>query len=84
MQARDLCYLASCQRRGVRQLMTFDESRKAVSDGYVVVEVNILQAPPVLLLRPERRPYNIPCAQNLDMGAGEIECSRDARAGGTP
>ena len=33
LQARDLCYLASCQRRGVRQLMTFDESLKAVADG---------------------------------------------------
>ncbi len=26
LQARDLCYLASCQRRGVTQIKTFDES----------------------------------------------------------
>ncbi len=25
LEARDLCYLASCRRRGVREMMTFDK-----------------------------------------------------------
>ena len=29
--ARDLCHLASCRRRGVREIMTFDESLRAAS-----------------------------------------------------
>lgn len=32
LQARDLCYLASCQRRGVDQIKTFDQSFAAVVD----------------------------------------------------
>ena len=31
LAARDLCHLASCRRRGVRQIMTFDEALGAVS-----------------------------------------------------
>ncbi len=31
LQARDLCYLASCQRRGVREIKTFDRALAAVS-----------------------------------------------------
>ena len=33
LQARDLCYLASCQRRGVTEIMTFDEALAAVTNG---------------------------------------------------
>ena len=33
LQARDLCYLASCQRRGVTQLKTFDQSLAAVTNS---------------------------------------------------
>lgn len=29
--ARDLCHLASCRRRGVREIMTFDEAFRAAS-----------------------------------------------------
>ena len=29
--ARDLCHLASCRRRGVREIMTFDQSLAAAS-----------------------------------------------------
>ena len=28
--ARDLCHLASCRRRGVREIMTFDEGLRVV------------------------------------------------------
>ena len=31
LQARDLCHLASCRRRGVREIMTFDQALAAVS-----------------------------------------------------
>ncbi len=31
LQARDLCHLASCQRRGVREIMTFDRALAAAS-----------------------------------------------------
>ena len=31
LEARDLCHLASCQRRGVREIMTFDEALGAVA-----------------------------------------------------
>ena len=31
LQARDLCYLASCQRRGVVEIMTFDTNLAAAS-----------------------------------------------------
>ena len=31
LQARDLCHLASCRRRGVREIKTFDEGLAAVS-----------------------------------------------------
>ena len=33
LSARDLCHLASCQRRGVRQIMTFDEALGAASQN---------------------------------------------------
>ena len=29
--ARDLCHLASCRRRGVREIMTFDEALRAAA-----------------------------------------------------
>ena len=29
LAARDLCHLASCRRRGVREIMTFDETLRA-------------------------------------------------------
>ena len=31
LQARDLCHLASCRRRGVREIKTFDQALAAVS-----------------------------------------------------
>ena len=31
LASRDLCHLASCRRRGVRQIMTFDEALGAAS-----------------------------------------------------
>ena len=31
LQARDLCHLASCQRRGVKEIKTFDEALAAIS-----------------------------------------------------
>ena len=31
LQARDLCHLASCRRRGVREIKTFDETFATVS-----------------------------------------------------
>ncbi len=31
LAARDLCHLASCQRRGVREIMTFDENLRAAA-----------------------------------------------------
>ena len=33
LRSRDLCHLASCRRRGVRQIMTFDEALASVSGG---------------------------------------------------
>lgn len=33
LQARDLCHLASCQRRGVREIMTFDEGLATAARG---------------------------------------------------
>ena len=33
LQARDLCHLASCRRRGVREIMTFDQTFAAVSSN---------------------------------------------------
>lgn len=36
LQARDLCHLASCRRRGVRQIKTFDEGFAGVSEGPAV------------------------------------------------
>ena len=33
LQAKDLCYLASCQRRGVTEIMTFDEAFAAITNG---------------------------------------------------
>ncbi len=33
LEARDLCHLASCRRRGVRQIMTFDEALGAASQN---------------------------------------------------
>ena len=32
LQARDLCHLASCRRRGVREIKTFDQIFAAISD----------------------------------------------------
>ena len=31
LQARDLCHLASCRRRGVREIKTFDQTFAAIS-----------------------------------------------------
>ena len=31
LQARDLCHLASCRRRGVREIKTFDQTLAAIS-----------------------------------------------------
>lgn len=31
LEARDLCHLASCQRRGVREIMTFDRALSAAA-----------------------------------------------------
>ena len=31
--ARDLCHLASCRRRGVKRVMTFDQALRAVTGG---------------------------------------------------
>ena len=36
--ARDLCYLASCRRRGVSDLMTFDRSLRAVAGDLPTVQ----------------------------------------------
>ena len=33
LQARDLCHLASCRRRGVREIKTFDRTFAAISDN---------------------------------------------------
>ena len=33
LQARDLCHLASCRRRGVSEIKTFDQTLAAVSRG---------------------------------------------------
>ena len=33
LQARDLCYLASCQRHGVTEIKTFDEALAAITNG---------------------------------------------------
>ncbi len=33
LHARDLCHLASCQRRGVRKIMTFDGGLAAAAPG---------------------------------------------------
>ena len=33
LQARDLCHLASCRRRGVREIKTFDQTFAALSAG---------------------------------------------------
>ncbi len=33
LQARDLCHLASCRRRGVREIRTFDEALAALFDN---------------------------------------------------
>ena len=33
LQARDLCHLASCRRRGVREIKTFDQSFAAISSN---------------------------------------------------
>ncbi len=33
LQPRDLCHLASCRRRGVTSIKTFDRALAAVSDG---------------------------------------------------
>ena len=31
LEARDLCHLASCRRRGVREIMTFDQALAAAN-----------------------------------------------------
>jgi len=31
LQVRDLCYLASCRRRGVREIKTFDQAFASVA-----------------------------------------------------
>ena len=36
LQARDLCHLASCRRRGVREIKTFDEGLAGVGGGPAV------------------------------------------------
>ncbi len=33
LEARDLCHLASCRRRGVREIMTFDKGLAAAAPG---------------------------------------------------
>ncbi len=33
LQARDLCHMASCRRRGVRKMKTFDQALAAVFSG---------------------------------------------------
>ena len=33
LQARDLCHLASCRRRGIREIKTFDQALAALSDN---------------------------------------------------
>ncbi len=33
LQARDLCHLASCRRRGVREIKTFDQTFAAISSN---------------------------------------------------
>ena len=33
LKARDLCHLASCRRRNVREIKTFDRALAAVADG---------------------------------------------------
>ena len=35
LQARDLCHLASCRRRGVRELKTFDRALDAAAPGLI-------------------------------------------------
>lgn len=35
LQARDLCHLASCRRRGVRAIKTFDQTLHAVAEARV-------------------------------------------------
>ena len=35
LQARDLCHLASCRRRGVNEVKTFDQAFHAVAGGTV-------------------------------------------------
>ena len=36
LQARDLCHLASCRRRGVREIKTFDRTFAAISGNPLV------------------------------------------------
>ena len=36
LQARDLCHLASCRRRGVREIKTFDQALASVSGNPIV------------------------------------------------
>ena len=33
LQARDLCHLASCRRRGIREIKTFDQTFAAISSN---------------------------------------------------
>ena len=36
LQARDLCHLASCHRRGVREVKTFDQALATVTGGPLI------------------------------------------------
>ncbi len=36
LQARDLCHLASCRRRGVKEIRTFDEAFAALSGNPII------------------------------------------------
>ena len=38
LQARDLCHLASCRRRGIRKIKTFDQALAAVSNDPAITQ----------------------------------------------
>ena len=79
LSARDLCHVASCQRRGVREIMTFDEALAAAQ--------GCLETPGMHgRLRGESgfEPPDEPATSRLGFMAGQIDVPDDFDSMGGP
>ena len=79
LQARDLCHLASCQRRGVREIMTFDEALAAAQGCFEARAVHDRLRREFGFELPDE-----PAASRLGFMAGQIDIPDDFDGMGGP